>query len=163
MGCGGKVVVGFDGSPASLRALWVAVTEACQRCARLDVVHVPEHIGLHTAAAAAAGQLVDVDVDAARLLVEDALVELYGGRPGELEIRVIVSRLPIRHALLGAVGGGDLLVVGRGRPGVLRRLLTGSIGPYCAANAPCPVLIVPPPEKPRRSYSINRVGKKVER
>lgn len=154
-----KVVVGFDGSPAGLRALWVAVEEARQRYAPLDVVYVPEEIGLHSAAAAATAALVDVDVDRARELVNDAFVELYGGQPGDLVIRVVVSRLPIRHALLGAVEEGDLLVVGRSRSGLLRRLISGSVGQYCAVHAPCPVLIVPPPEKPRRSYSMPRTGK----
>jgi len=38
----------------------------------------------------------------------------------------------------------DLLVIGTGRRGVVRRLCRGSVGRYCLAHARCPVLAVPP-------------------
>jgi hypothetical protein len=38
----------------------------------------------------------------------------------------------------------DLLIIGTGRRGCLRRMLHASVGRYCLAHAKCPVLAVPP-------------------
>jgi hypothetical protein len=40
---------------------------------------------------------------------------------------------------------GDLLVIGTGRRGLLRRLACCRVSRYCQAHACCPVLAIPPP------------------
>ncbi|MFD0384948.1 universal stress protein [Streptomyces stramineus] len=40
--------------------------------------------------------------------------------------------------------GGDLLVMGAGSHGPVRRLLRGSVSRHCLKHAHCPVLVVPP-------------------
>ncbi len=160
-----KVVVGVDGSPSSVHALWVAVEEARQRYAPLHVVHVAVGAAFAGAAAAAPvagalpGLLGSVDPHQGGLLVEDALIELFGGVPADISISVMVSRPPTGPALLREVSAGDLLVVGRSRRGLLRRVFVGSVSAYCVAHAPCPVLIVPAPAVPRRTYAVRRSRK----
>jgi nucleotide-binding universal stress UspA family protein len=150
-----KVVVGVDGSPASLRALWVTVEEARRRYVPVEVVYVGGDVGYSTlddTATASPASLGSADRPRGVRVVEDALVELFGGVPADLPIRVTIAAPPIGPALVRAVNEPDLLVVGRSRRGFARRLLLGSVSAYCTAHAPCPVVCVPPPEAPRRSY-----------
>ncbi len=162
---GSRVVVGVDGSPASLRALWVAVEEARGRHADLVVVNAPTILGrampalsggIGPATTVLAGTLTTEEAERGRLLIEDALIELFGGHPGDVSISSLISDLSPVSALINAVGPQDLLVVGRSRTGFGRRLLSASISELCAAAAPCPVLVVPPPEEPKRSYPRGR-------
>lgn len=168
----GRVVVGVDGSPASLRALWFAVEEARCRLAQLTVVNSPAILGGAKPAAAGLGPmsgavaptagLSAAEEEQGRLVIEDAFIELYGGHPGDILVRVVVSLLAPGPALVNAVGPGDLLVVGKSRGGIARRLISSSISKYCVAFAPCPVLIVPGPEAPKRSYSKRQLRRGVQ-
>jgi Universal stress protein family len=49
----------------------------------------------------------------------------------------------------------DLLVVGAGRRGGLRRFAHGQVSRYCLAHARCPVLAVPPPVFTRQSGRLS--------
>jgi len=160
----GRVVVGVDGSPASLQALWAAVEEAKRRDALLYVVNSPAVFGRSVPAVAAGfgpmsgvlpidPQLSQAERDRGVLTVEDAFIELFGGWPTEAPVRVLVSALAPGPALVHAAGPDDLLVVGRSRGGFLRRLTSESISKYCVTLARCPVLVVPAPSVPQRSYS----------
>ena len=44
--------------------------------------------------------------------------------------------------LVEAAEGADLLVVGSAGHGGLAEALLGSVGQYCAHNAPCPVVVM---------------------
>jgi nucleotide-binding universal stress UspA family protein len=167
----GRVVVGVDGSPASLQALWVAVKEAKRRDALLYVVNSPAVFGWSVPAAAAGfgpmpsvlptdPQLSPAERDRGMLTVEDAFIELFGGWPTEAPVRVLVSALAPGPALLNAAGPGDLLVVGRSRAGFMRRLTSESITKYCVTLARCPVLVVPAPSVPQRSYSSRHLRRR---
>jgi nucleotide-binding universal stress UspA family protein len=96
-------------------------------------------------------------------VVEDALVELFGGIPADVPIRVNLAAPPIGPALVRAVTQPDLLFVGRSRRGLARRLLLGSISAYCATHAPCPVVCVPRPEAPHRMYTTKGRQPKITR
>lgn len=161
-----KVVVGVDGSPASLRALWLAVEEARHRYVPVLVVHVGGDVGLSTLDGTP--KLGSTDRGSAHAsrgirIVEDALVELFGGVPADVPIRVSLAAPPIGPALVRAVSEPDLLIVGRSRRGLARRLLLGSISAYCAAHAPCPVVSVPRPKAPQRSYTTKGRQHKITR
>lgn len=157
-----KVVVGVDGSPASLRALWVAVEEARSRYAPLHILHAVETITVAPPTAVGA-RVLETDDEVGKRVIEDALAELYGGTPADVSLCMIVCRVPIGQALVNAVSADDLLVVGRSRRGIIRRLIAGSVSQYCVARASCPVLIVPPPEPPRRAYAPHRSRWRVSR
>jgi nucleotide-binding universal stress UspA family protein len=152
------VVVGVDESPVSLCALWLAVDEARRRYWPLQIIYVSTDVAFPTAGAAAAmaggAFLTAVDRDRGRHIVSDALIELFGGRPEDVPIRVTIAAPPIGRALVDATTSADLLIVGRTRRGLIHRLILGSVSSYCVARAPCPVLTVPEPETPRRSYTI---------
>jgi nucleotide-binding universal stress UspA family protein len=164
----GRVVVGVDGSPASLRALWMAVEEAQRRDAPLYVVNSPAVFGRSTPTFAAGlgpmpgllpidAQLTQVERDRGMLTVEDSFIELFGGWPPAAPVHVLVSALAPGPALVNAAGSDDLLVVGRSRGGFMRRLILGSISKYCVTLARCPVIVVPAPPTPQRSYSARRL------
>jgi nucleotide-binding universal stress UspA family protein len=162
----GKVVVGVDGSAASLGALWFAVEEARQRYVPVRIVHVDVggEVGSWTLGATATIGLGSADQSRGRRMVEDALVELFGGVPADLPISVTIAAPPIGPALVSAVSEPDLLIVGRSKRGLARRLFLGSVGAYCAAHAACPVVCVPRPEQPRRSYATKgRQDKTIQR
>jgi nucleotide-binding universal stress UspA family protein len=151
-----KVVVGVDGSPASLRALWLAVEEARHRYVPIQVVHVGGDVGFSTVdGTTTAGSTDEGSAHRSRgmRVVEDALVELFGGVPADVPIRVTLAAPPVGPALVRAASEPDLLIVGRSRRGLARRLFLGSISAYCATHAPCPVVCVPRPEAPQRSYT----------
>lgn len=154
----GKVVVGVDDSPASLRALWVAIEQARQRYVPVHVVHVGGNVGFSTRDNTPIASLTRSDSahqSRGRRIVEDALVELFGEVPADVPICLRLSAPPIGPALVRAVSEPDLLIVGRSRHGLVGRLLLGSVSAYCVAHAPCPVVCVPGPEPPRRSYATS--------
>jgi nucleotide-binding universal stress UspA family protein len=161
-----KVVVGVHGSPASLRALWLAFDEARHRYAPIQVVHVGGDVGFPTldgtTTVGSTSEGSDHRSPGLRV-VEDALVELFGGIPADVPIRVTLAAPPIGPALVRAVSEPDLLFVGRSRRGIARRLFLGSISAYCATHAPCPVVCVPRPEAPQRSYTTKGRQHKITR
>jgi nucleotide-binding universal stress UspA family protein len=61
-------------------------------------------------------------------------------RPGDLGLKTPEG--DPGGALTDIAAAGDLIVVGRGEPG-LRRVLHGSVGRYCRTHSPCPVVVVP--------------------
>jgi nucleotide-binding universal stress UspA family protein len=82
--------------------------------------------------------------DAARDRLLDAFDRGLGVLPPGLEIEPLVIRGPAGPVLAETAGQpGDLLVVGTGRRGLLRRL-RHSVSRYCLAHAHCPVIAVPP-------------------
>ncbi len=151
----GKVVVGVDGSSTSLGALWFAVEEARQWYVPVRIVHVDVggEVGSWTLGAVATIGLGSADQSRGSRLVEDALVALFGGVPADVPISVTIASPPVGPALVRAVSEPDLLIVGRSRRGLARRLFLGSVSAYCTAHAACPVVCVPRPEQPRRSYA----------
>jgi hypothetical protein len=98
-----KVVVGVDGSPASLRALWFAVEQARQLYVSVLVVHVGGNTGssiLDDTAMASQNRSGPADRSHGGRVVEDALVELFGGIPADVPINLTISAPPIGPALV---------------------------------------------------------------
>ena len=138
------VVVGMDGSAASVRALQWAAEHARAVDAPLVAVLTWQLTTLPAPSSARPGfmpPLADWQSEAEALLrtaVGDALPPERAG-----QVRQLVLHEPAAAGLLGAVGERDVLVLGdRGRGG-FSRLLLGSVSRQCAEHAGCPVIIVP--------------------
>lgn len=137
-----RIVVGVDGSEASVLALRWAIGEAQLRSATLAVIHAwtdsGTGAGLHASA-------FSVDLDsaqaAAHTVLDDALET--ASVPPEIRIERHAVMGPGARVLLDAASEADLLVVGtRGRGGVAG-LLLGSVSHDCIKQATCPVVVVP--------------------
>ncbi len=135
-----RVVVAFDGSAASERALAWGLAEAELRHATLHVVSawtVP--------ATALAGVSVTPSVGtelqrAAEDMLDEALSKLPSGS-GVPVLREVTAGQPI-PVILRASEGAELLVMGTRGRGPVSGLLLGSVSQYASAHAPCPVVIV---------------------
>jgi len=133
-----RVVVGVDGSDASLEALRWAAREAQLIGATLQVVtawQYPAGFGWTTAADRA-----ELEGGARSML--EAVV-----RPVRVEHPDVAITLSVREGhpaavLIEAGDGADRLVVGSRGRGAFASMLLGSVGLHCAHHAPCPLVIV---------------------
>lgn len=143
----GRVIVGVDTSLSGLQALRVAVGEARTRRAPLHAVRTwepaPSDPGLsETRAKGPHGTLSA----AASTVVQRAFTETFGGDPPGLVVHtVVVPDAPGPVLVEYACRDRDLLIIGAGRRGMLRRLRGSAVVRYCVHRATCPVLVVPPP------------------
>ena len=142
-----RVFAGVSGSPGSVRALRYAEGLARENHAALIPVLVWTPPG---------GEMVErthpsrylrqVWADAAWQRLWTAVDLALGGVPDDLEFDPRAVRGEPAEVLVDITGAeGDVLVVGTGRRGPLRRLLACHISRYCLAHARCPVVAVPPP------------------
>ena len=131
------IVVGVDGSEASVEALRWAVRHARTTHARLEVIGAWETPW----AMMVAPTKTDEDYfREARARLEPAIARgLEGSEDVQSTVR-IVEWYP-GPALVQAAAGADLLVVGSHRYGVMEGVHLGSVASYCAHHASCPVLI----------------------
>lgn len=142
----GKIVVGVDGSDASLDAVRWALDEARRRCAEVHVVTAwhtdpppmegpPPMVGIPYRAreSAIAEQQAQQD------RVMDAV---QGTTEGVTVHRHMVGQWPPR-ALVHISADADLLVLGRHGHSWLAEKLLGSVSAYCVRHATCPVVITP--------------------
>jgi nucleotide-binding universal stress UspA family protein len=140
-----RILVGVHGSLGSLQALRYATEEA----RRLQVRLVPVIAWVPPGGDLAERRqpvysLRRVWRDAAAVRLLESFDQALGGVPADLDVGPEVIRGPAGPVLTEvAVQPGDLLVVGTGRRGVLRRLRR-SVSRYCLAHASCPVIAVPP-------------------
>ncbi len=138
----GGVVVGYDGSPESERALQYAVDEAGRRGTSLHVIRawsltnavrpddvprgiVPSYEEFEAATAAATREQVERLVPDCQVPVEVHAVHGSGSR-----------------VLIEASTGADVLVVGRRGRGGFSGLLLGSVADQCVSHASTPVVVV---------------------
>jgi nucleotide-binding universal stress UspA family protein len=142
-----RVVVGVSGSVGSLHALRRAVAEARLRSATLwSVLARNPAGGGRTARHGPGSELLEIWKADAPLRLRTAWQQAVGGIPTDLAVRLfVVEGHPGQLLVQLANRDTDLLVVGSGSSGTLRRMLGGSVAAYCAAHAQCGVLTVPPP------------------
>jgi nucleotide-binding universal stress UspA family protein len=156
----GAIVVGVDGSEASLVALRWALAEAQLRGSSVRVVHAyqPPPLPATEAGFGAAGgmgmpavftdnwdQVRQAAESEAGNLIEHALREADADSFDGLEIERSAIEGPAARTLIAEAKGAELLVVGsRGRGGFVG-LLLGSVSQQVALHPPCPVVILPPP------------------
>ena len=133
----GPVVVGVDGSASSEQALRFALDAAVARGAPLDVLHA-----WHEAAFLRFGTRFLARATAERRALEEQVAGWARKYPDlEITTDAVQDHKP-SHALMRAVSGAQLIVIGsRGRGAVSGGLL-GSTGNDLLAHATCPVAIV---------------------
>ncbi|HLF41790.1 MAG TPA: universal stress protein [Acidimicrobiia bacterium] len=136
----GRIVVGVDGSEASLAALAWAVEEARLRDATLDLVHAWTPFRFEPT-----GESLPVPeeelLEQSRVLLEDALAR-SGAREAGVDARCQAVVDGAAHALLEAAEGAELLVVGARGLGGFKSLLLGSVSQQVLQHAPCPVAVI---------------------
>lgn len=141
-----RVIVGVHGSLGSLQALRYATAEARERSVPLVpvIAWIPPGGDLHERTHPAPA-LRQVWRDAARERLLAAFDAGLGGVPSDVPVVPLVQRGETGPVLVGIANQpDDLLVIGTGRRGMLRRALRRSVGRYCLAHATCLVLAVPP-------------------
>jgi nucleotide-binding universal stress UspA family protein len=145
-----RVIVGVSESPGSLPALRYAERAARRDEALLVAVHAWIPPGGDLAERRCPSQyLRKAWQEAAGKRLHEALDAAWGAIPAGLNLRCVVIRGETGPSLVDiACNADDLLVVGAGRRGRLARVGHGWISRYCVAHAVCPVLAVPPPERP---------------
>ncbi len=143
-----RVIVGVSGSLSSLAALHRAVGEARRRDALLVPVLAWTPVGGDGVyRRSPCPPLLKEWESAACRRLDTAFEQAFGGYPEGLRIHGQVVRGDAGQALVHCADRpDDLLVVGTGRRGRLRRLFHGAVSRYCLAHARCTVLAVPPSE-----------------
>jgi nucleotide-binding universal stress UspA family protein len=143
-----RVIAGVSGSPGSIRALRYAAEVAMLRGACL----VPVLAWIPPGGDLADRQYPSPHLrklwrEAAADKLREAIGLAFGGMPADLVVEPAVIRGPAARVLVAAAcQPGDLIVVGAGGRGAVRRLIRARVVRYCVANAACPVLAVPPAE-----------------
>ncbi len=139
-----RIVVGFDGSPDSQRALEWAVREAGVRRSPLTVLSVYRPIVTYWGGAVLLPQdpsVANRAQDEAREATEKALALSGDERPSHVTVEAIVGLAT--EELISASKDADLVVVGARGTGGFARLLLGSVSDQVAHHAHCPVVIIP--------------------
>jgi nucleotide-binding universal stress UspA family protein len=143
----GQIVVGVDGSPASLAAVELAVKEASWRGARLTAVHVSTGPFPLVATTAEPQRIHRRDADPTEAaVVSETLAGWEEKFPDVLIDRVFMVGHAV-PALVDASRGTDLLVVGSRGRGAFSRLLLGSVSLGVLHLAACPVAVIRHPRE----------------
>jgi nucleotide-binding universal stress UspA family protein len=134
-----RIVVGVDGSKASVATLAWAASQAANTGARLDVLTTWEWPTGYTWSIPIPSDFdpkaeTEHDIDGIVKTVADA-------HPGLVIQTHIVEGHPA-PTLVEASHEADLLVVGSTGHGEFAGLLLGSVSDYCVHNARCPVVVV---------------------
>lgn len=141
----GSIVVGVDGSPASIEALKFAIREAEIRCGAVTAVsawNVPPIVFEAAWTAAAVDLSIYPRIADATLATS---LERVNAKTAAVPVTSIVRKGQPADVLCELSAGADLLVVGSRGLGGFRGMLLGSVGQQCAHRARCPVVIIPPP------------------
>ena len=142
------VVVGVDGSPASLAALRWAVQDARRRGCPVDVVTAwhPDYSGMIGPVPAEVLMALSPLAmrDAAQKVLDSAVRGIEG-----VEVRQVLVEGDARAALTTAAQDAELLVVGNRGHSTFVEVLIGSVSAYCVHHAACPVVVVRGPKAVR--------------
>lgn len=138
----GRIVVGVDGSRASVEALRWAAQEAEARRTGISVVCCWTYPALLAPAVFQPPLTDKTFVDAARQVAKETVEEALGADADRLDVALEVMRGPAPLALVELSTDAAMVVVGcRGRGG-FRGLLLGSVSQHVAEHAHCPVLVM---------------------
>jgi nucleotide-binding universal stress UspA family protein len=136
----GVIVVGIDGSDASLDALRWALAEARRRGDRVEVLHC-WHIPYYGDVSGMMPIPGGVMEEASEAIVAEALATVAADAEGvALSGRTVQGSAA--RALIDASATADLVVVGRRGHGGFVGLLMGSVATQVAGHAACPVVVV---------------------
>ncbi|KRE64976.1 universal stress protein UspA [Arthrobacter sp. Soil736] len=133
-----KIVVGVDGSEASVEALRQAQRFAKPLAAEIEAVACWEYPNMYDSYVAVG---IGGFKERAEELLQEAVTMAFGAeRPRNVHTRLVEGFA--RSVLVDASNEADLLVVGRRGRGGFAGLLLGSVSSACVAHAHCPVLVV---------------------
>ena len=139
-----RIVVGADGSANSNAALRWAVGEARRIGATVEAVlgwNEPVTGGV-------APVVVDPGVFEESFRSElDKITEAFRAEAPDVTIEPVLVHGSPAHVLLDRAEGAELLVVGSRGHGGFMGLLLGSVSQQVVWHAPCPVVVVPPPDR----------------
>jgi nucleotide-binding universal stress UspA family protein len=138
-----QIVVGYDSSEPSKRALRWAIAEARLRGARIMIVTVVQ-VPAYTYGAVGSAHVLWTAVDEPARKAADARVEeaVREARGAGVEAEVMVREGHAADVLVESAEGAALLVVGSRGHGGFAGVLLGSVSQQCAHHASCPVAIV---------------------
>jgi nucleotide-binding universal stress UspA family protein len=143
-----RIVVGVDGSDASVAALRWAVQQAISTGATLEVIcawespNTPELtplFGVPSVTHQPATSELARDSAQHRL---DQVIDATIGAEGEVQVAARVIEGHPAPVLVQAAQGAILLVVGSSGHGAFVGMLLGSVTSHVTAHAPCPVVVV---------------------
>ncbi|MFD7699644.1 universal stress protein [Streptomyces caelestis] len=142
----GPVLLAVDGSPAGAAAADFAFAEAALRGAPLVAMHVWNTWSEPTPYEGPADPLnVVVDLDRLRerhrRLLAEAVAPWRDARP-RVAVELRLERARVRHALLDASRGAQLVVAGTRGHGGFTGMLLGSVSQALLYHADCPVAVV---------------------
>src|SRR5262245_37042701 len=127
------IVVAYDGSADSDRALEWAITAAAQRLCPLRLVTVVTYD---------APQWLRERAEEAERRAVERLSEL-GGQSGRLPVALVKTFVdPAAHALLLQAADARMLVLGARGHGAISGYLLGSVSQHLSRHAGCPVVVV---------------------
>ncbi len=156
-----EIIVGLDGSAASIRALrWALQQAQLFGGARVTVIHAYRLAEMRGAYAYSESYLPAGALErrteqehalraeeetrahewAERLIAE--AVDAEGGEPEGTVIDLVVVTSDPARALLERSAGADLLVLGSRGLGGFQGLLVGSVSQKCLHHAHCPVVVI---------------------
>lgn len=149
------VVVGFDGSDASMAALREGAAEAGRLGCRVEVLAAYSQdfywTDVYVASSPATEHLrarVREHAEQAIRTVTTELAERPGATVPPMSVAIVEG--PADEALLEHSADALMLVVGSRGHGPIRGLMLGSIALHCAIHAHCPVLVVHPEHETAR-------------
>jgi nucleotide-binding universal stress UspA family protein len=132
-----RIVVGIDGSSASLRALdWAARQAEVTRSVLEVIVTWDWPVSLGWAPMGDYNPSTD-----AQHVLDDSVAEVRSAHPA-LDVRSIVMKGHPAVDLVEASWDADLLVVGSRGHGEFSGMLLGSVSLHCVSNSHCPVVVV---------------------
>lgn len=136
----GRILVGVDGSPASIEALRWAGRVATALGARIDAISAWQYPASYSMAMGMAGTSLEGDYEK----ILDGAVDTAFGNTKPAGLRTRVHEGYPAQVLLTLSGEADveMLVVGSRGHGGFVGLLIGSTSAYCAEHAACPVVVV---------------------
>lgn len=135
------VVVGVDGSEASLLAAEWAAIEAARHGRPLRVVSAPGTVPRMHGYQAARATVTGASHDGSALALGTAVARVGEVAPG-LEIATDVVSGPPALAVAGSGSDAAMLVVGACGTGGFAAMVLGSVSRYAAIRATCPVIVV---------------------
>ncbi|MCH7230698.1 universal stress protein [Glycomyces sp. L485] len=136
----GRIVVGIDGSPSSVRALRWAIGQAKATGATVEVVYaweVPPTYG--TVVAVWPSDALEAN---ARELLGEVMNQVEA-EAADVELERYVEEGHAAAVLLRHSEDADLLVVGNRGHGGFAGALLGSVSQHCIHHATCPVVVIP--------------------
>jgi nucleotide-binding universal stress UspA family protein len=132
----GHIVVGVDGSDASLDALRWGLRQAQLTGSRLEAVASWDYPSQYA-------ELVADEIDwngRAKSILDDAIATV--GAVGDVSITRTTTQGHPARVLTDASTDADLLVVGSRGHGGFAGMLLGSVSVHVSAHADCPVVVV---------------------